>query len=379
MNLFDVTKGCNSLGHKPRNATPDEVRAYLQWIAAQEGVAVPKNAEYHPAGIWSPTAREYIVAMPGHGQSQVVICELLDDAGEVVRSMPLPRDKRGGIPATAKQVQEWTGLKPVKAKRAKVAAPTVEVIAAPMVAIASPEPAQDSPEVSSAPVEAELPVAPVGDLDAITARLEALEQALATLSAVQGATLDDTLADDIQDTPTARAMRSPAHERAIRRAWAERKGRRAARFMAELKRDQLDNANRSIAYWREQAETWQSTAATYQGHLGRDMDKRLASAQRARRMIASARARADLDSRALTIANATVARLKRDMADPSQPERASDIARLVAERDTARTALAAMAARAERAEQSVHAMADRFEGLVSRVAKAEAALRVQAA
>lgn len=44
-------------------------------------------------------------------------------------------------------------------------------------------------------------------------------------------------------------------------------------------------------------------------------------------------------------------------------------------RDTARTALAAMAARAERAEQTVNAMADRFEGLVSRVTKAEAALR----
>jgi predicted nucleic acid-binding Zn-ribbon protein len=58
-----------------------------------------------------------------------------------------------------------------------------------------------------------------------------------------------------------------------------------------------------------------------------------------------------------------------------QPERASDIARLVQERDTARTALAAMAARAERAEQTVNAMADRFEGLVSRVTKAEAALR----
>ena len=92
-------------------------------------------------------------------------------------------------------------------------------------------------------------------------------------------------------------------------------------------------------------------------------------------MIAAARARADLDKRALAITNATVARLKRDMADPMQPERASDIARLVGERDTARTALAAMAARAERAEQTVDAMADRFEGLVSRVTRAEAALR----
>ena len=106
-------------------------------------------------------------------------------------------------------------------------------------------------------------------------------------------------------------------------------------------------------------------------------DRRLATARRARRMIGAARSQERIAQARASAARAEIDRLKRDMADPSQPERASDIARLVQERDTARTALAAMAARAERAEQGLHSMADRFEGLVSRVTRAEAALRQQ--
>ena len=73
--------------------------------------------------------------------------------------------------------------------------------------------------------------------------------------------------------------------------------------------------------------------------------------------------------------SADLAKIKRDMADPSQPERASDLARLIRERDEARNAAAASQARALRAEQAVGTMADKFEDLVSRVARAEAALR----
>lgn len=390
MNLFDVHTGCKSLGAKPRNATQNEVRAYLKWIAARQGVTVPANAEYHPAGIWSPSAREYIVEMPGHGQKQIVTCEILDDAGTVVRSMALPQDKKGGIPATAKQVQEWTGLKPVKAKRAKVADPIP--VAAPAVEPVETQealaPTCDKPEPAIAPT-----AAPAVDLESIAARIDALESALATLSAVS--------VDDREITTSLVAVteaascdhlpkRTPAHERAIRRAWAERKARRAARFMAELKRDQLENANRSIAYWRELAEAETSRAndtmrelsaaneslalgraemAVIAPMLAKYADRRRKADQRARRMIAKARAQVELKTRALEITNATVARLK------SSATPASEIASLKQERDRAQTALAAMAARAERAEQSNYAMAERFEGLVSRVTRAEAALR----
>ena len=50
-------------------------------------------------------------------------------------------------------------------------------------------------------------------------------------------------------------------------------------------------------------------------------------------------------------------------------------ARLVKERDEARTANAALQGRAERSERAVQDMAGKFEDMVSRVTRAEAALR----
>lgn len=249
---------------------------------------------------------------------------------------------------------------------------------------------------------------PAQDLEAITARLDALEQALATLSAVSAASGFDASNEGAKEevTPTARAKRTPAHERAIRRAWEARRQRvdiraererwanaigsledraialerevERERHLRDVARGQLESQEALQAKGRAMETLWQSIIGA-QGSLARMEGKRIATAQRARRMIAAVRARADLDRRALEVTNATLTRLKRDMADPSQPERASDIARLVQERDTARTALAAMAARAERAEQGLHSMADRFEGLVSRVTRAEAALRASQA
>lgn len=414
-NLFDVHTGCNSLSPKPRNATDDEVRAYLQWIAAKQGVTIPANAAYHPAGIWCPAAREYIVAMPGHDQTQIVTCEILDDAGNVVRSLPLPQDKRGGIPATAKQIQQWSGLTPVKGKRAKAAAIIDVDMPSPGApeAKAAPSPVSDTPEAPEA-----LHAAPEPNFDALSSiadRVAALELAISTLSANK------------RDTPIGetasqgRAKRTPAHERAIRRAWAERKARRAARFTASLKRDQLDKANRSIAYWRgmaeglqEKCDEWEALQhRTWEEAMGHKMKRRRAvltarrqwkmrllarqqnfasearereqrelrrrSAERSRRMIAAARQAATDQRRRAQVAEAGLAKLRKDMADASAPERASDIARLVRERDEARTALAAVEARAQRLQASVDQMAGQFDQLVSRVARAETMLRQQSA
>jgi hypothetical protein len=63
------------------------------------------------------------------------------------------------------------------------------------------------------------------------------------------------------------------------------------------------------------------------------------------------------------------------MADPSAPERASDIARLVSERDQARTALAAVSTRNETMQRAIDDLAGRFEAMAARVARAEAANR----
>lgn len=264
-----------------------------------------------------------------------------------------------------------------------------------MLAIASPEPAQsesdpiaaqESPEPVAALESPAEPTATAHDLNAITARLDALEQALATLSAGQGATVE---AEPVAERP----KRTPAHERAIRRAWAEWKARRYAQSVAEqaerhargadaradAKQKEMDSRIRHLQTQLQDKHTnmekWAAEAR--KGRKGRE--RRLATARRARRMIGAARSQERIAQARASAARAEIDRLKRDMADPSQPERASDIARLVIERDQARTALAAMAARAERSEQAVSAMADKFSGLVSRVAKAEAALRERAA
>lgn len=402
MNLFDVTRGIaahigprnsKKANDKPRKANDSEVKAYLIWLADRRGLWLPHDAEYQPAGVWSKSAGEYVLPMPGYDQDQTVTMETLDEAGEVLTSQTLPVEpKKGGVIWDKAAVRKACGpiAKPAKAKRGKVADPIAVAVVAP-VAVETQEaspPALDKPEPAIAPS-----VPPAVDLESIAARIEALETALAALSVTPA---QAPIAEPAEERP----KRTPAHDRAIRTAWAERKSRRRWQeinrerierltsecdTLAEAARDALanlgreakraDDAERERERLIARGDEWEALQhRTWTESMGHKA-KRRATAQRARRMIAAARARADLDARALAITNANLSRLKRDMADPMQPERASDIARLVGERDTARTALAAMAARAERAEQTVDAMADRFEGLVSRVTRAEAALR----
>lgn len=387
MNLFDVTHGIALPGQnkpKPRPANENEIKAYLIWLADRRGIWLPHDAEYGLDGVYSKSAGGMVLDMPGYGQDQKVTMETLDESGEVVASQTLPIEpKKGGVIWDKAAVRKACGpvAKPAKRKRAKVAAPIP--VAAPAVepveAQEAVAPTCDVPEPEIAPS-----AAPAVDLDAITARLDALEQALATLSAVS---VDDR---EVTTSPVAVTevascdhlpKRTPAHERAIRRAWAERRNARLATTRERTTRFAFSDMGARIDAMRDERDAMQaerdlalkaSRAAELKARA-----RRIATVQRARRMIAAVRGRADLDRRALEVTNATLTRLKRDMADPSQPERASDIARLVRERDEARTALAAVTARAERAEQGLHSMADRFEALVSRVTRAEAALRQQ--
>lgn len=389
MNLFDVTHGIALPGQnkpKPRPANENEIKAYLIWLADRRGIWLPHDAEYGVQGVYSKSADGFVLEMPGYDQDQRVTMETLDESGEVVASQTLPVEpKKGGVIWDKAAVRKAQGpvAKPAKGKRAKVAAPIP--VAAPAVEPVEAQealaPTCDKPEPAIAPV-----TAPAVDLDAITARLDALEQALATLSAGQGDTVE---AEPVAERP----KRTPAHERAIRRAWAERKARRYAQSVAEqaerhargadaradAKQKEMDSRIRHLQTQLQDKHTnmekWAAEAR--KGRKGRE--RRLATVRRARRMIGAARSQERIAQARASAARAEIDRLKRDMADPSQPERASDIARLVQERDTARTALAAMAARAERAEQGLHSMADRFEGLVSRVTRAEAALRASQA
>lgn len=407
MNLFDVTPGFKgNKNDKPRTANNDEIFAYAHWLRVSRGLPNFPGATLR----WRSQARgadavcvavtfggdketgAYSLLLPGYASHRdKVTFETLGDDGEPETSQTLPVEpKKGGVIWDKAAVRKACGpvAKPAKRKRAKVAAPIP--VAAPAVepveAQEAVAPTCDVPEPEIAPS-----AAPAVDLDAITARLDALERALATLSA-QGGDLISSASDEgakIKATPTARAKRTPAHERAIRRAWAERRAFRTQRDLAgqvkaelkaawgrqeelatalQLAKDEqaLDKQALSEAYAR---------AEQFARRGNQHRERRLATARRARRMIGAARSQERIAQARASAARAEIDRLKRDMADPSQPERASDIARLVQERDTARTALAAMAARAERAEQGLHSMADRFEGLVSRVTRAEAALR----
>lgn len=66
--------------------------------------------------------------------------------------------------------------------------------------------------------------------------------------------------------------RTPAHERAIRRAWSERKAARAARFNVLLARDMAANNRRAAEFQRERADALAERvdALEYQSQQDRD-------------------------------------------------------------------------------------------------------------
>jgi hypothetical protein len=80
---------------------------------------------------------------------------------------------------------------------------------------------------------------------ALLARIEAIEAQLATPQPAEAS-----------PAPVAaiQPKRTPAHERAVRRAWAERKARRGQRFMLQLRSDQLANADSGRRRWMKECE-----------------------------------------------------------------------------------------------------------------------------
>lgn len=214
-NLYDLHMGVGQEAEGPRDALPQEVRAYLEWLARSRGLWVPSNAIYTEAGILHPDRTSYIVDMPGYGASGIVTCELLDDAGEVVRTMTLPTVHKGrgagSLPMTPKQVKEWTGIVPTRKPRAKKAAPIAAAVAAPepvQQQEATPAHSSPSPDVSAL----------VAAVERLTARVAALETA-----ATGG-----------------KRVRSDSERRAIVRAWEMR---RNMRERADLDRLALLEAN----------------------------------------------------------------------------------------------------------------------------------------
>lgn len=232
MNLFDVTRGlpvlCND---KPRSATLEEQRAYLCGLARRRGFDPGEHFEINGNGYdaprciiigecFAPELRDYkagtttpplyaegsvCIPTPGYGRQPVVTMDILDDAGEIVRTIPLPADKRGKLPITAAQLKEYSGLKSVRGKR-QVAQPASIV-------------EQSAPSEAIAPVPQ--PITPAGDIAAILARLEALERAMASSPTV-------AIAAPVNDNTQPRE-RTALERRAVVRAWRMRRELRDAR------------------------------------------------------------------------------------------------------------------------------------------------------
>lgn len=407
------------LDPKPRNATEREVRAYFDWLRRRANLPdIGKPAlrgsggTYGQVGgrhnadccgatfgrqlapakwqgqVYTPAQYEdgaYSIPMPGYQRRPATVTlETLDEAGEVVATSTLPVEpKKGGVVWSREAVRAAHGpiAKPAKAKRAKAAPEPVQAASEP-VAAATPAPEPEN-ALYEAEIEPETQSEPAPDpIAAILARLDALE------AAIEAAPLPvESVA-----TPTEavqRPRRSPAHERAVRRAWQARREARLQRAIADdhmRMREQVQDALRLAEAARDEskraAETFIDQRNAMTDRCAKAERKRRRNAlfarKRTREMVAAVNHmhdRLDAATQRAGVAEAELERLKADMADPSQPERASDLVQLVRERDEARTALAAVRDRCDRAERARDELAGHVEAMGVRLAKAEAAVR----
>lgn len=208
MNLYDATPMIDGLTDKARDANRIEIETYLRWVARSRGIMLPPNAKFDALGVAAMVDGKpvLLLAMPGYGQSQAVTCELLDDAGAVVKTMTLPPKANGSLPMDKAQVKTWTGLTtPRKARTKAAAAPMVE----------TPAPIAETAPVAAPTVE---PVAVAPASPDVAAVVAALEARIAALEAGRTVSALPAAANDV-DAP---ARRTAREEAAIRRAWAMR-------------------------------------------------------------------------------------------------------------------------------------------------------------
>jgi hypothetical protein len=282
--LFSATKGfegsgCGSIA--PRAANENEARAYADFIRRKIGapdLGKPRlqhkggtgrlaTSHFHYVGAtygeeisrgeYEPGA--FSVLFPGANQMRAkVTLETLDDAGNVTGSLTMPVDpKKGGVVWSKDDVRKACGpIAKVKAPRAPTvvkrrAAPTVSQDKrrrAIMLALnlrkqlrreqwisrdqfkqiremtrESIARARQMREDCAAPVSA--PDAPATAPDAILSDLAAAE----ALMRGEGYVAPLPVMPEAAPTAIQASKRTPAHERAIRRAWAERKALRHVR------------------------------------------------------------------------------------------------------------------------------------------------------
>lgn len=174
----------------------------------------------------------------------------------------------------------------------------------------------------------------------------------------------------------ARAKRTPAHERAVRRAWAERKARRKGQarhaFQLNIGADQLDNANASRERWKAEAESAQQR-------------ERVANAKRARSTLLARRRGAEMSLMAKMMKNLH-AKLQAAQMAPRYTDEAGregldlvgrEASRAFEQRDRAEAAEKSVriaGAAVERQQEAIERMADAMEAATLRAIRAETAL-----
>ena len=422
--LFDLTR---SIASTSRPANDAEVTHYARWLAMRAGLMTGQhcaaNYETHGKGkgrwqeclgvtfgdvmkgrtlnsetrAYEPAEyREgsFSIPMPGRFAHRAKVTqERLDDDGNVIASSTLPVGKKGEILWDKKAVHEACGPVP-KVKRGKVKAAPIAVAhdPAPLPAEteASPVEAPTAPcdEIGSiGPDNAEIalsaPNAPEIDgnetttggddaMAAIMARLDALEARLA--GDAEAAPID---AIKPPAPAVERVKRSPAHERAIRRAWAER---RNARLQRDIARDHMR--------MREQlSEQWQQALMLEKAKRARSVERSRANYRLAKKQIAAKhellnelfRARADHKALEKQLATAKASPTYMDAdghefadARAMAMQRANEAVER-AERIAGRLAMAE--ATVKRQEGAIGAMETRMMEAVGRALRAENALR----
>ena len=401
MNLFDITTGIETKdragrkAEKPRPANDREIKAYADWLRKRAGLSelgvmtlhwktLGKGASAHRFCVgasWASGAHGHSVIFPGANQQRErVTMETLGDDGEVIAAQTLPIEpKKGGVIWSRADVRAAAGkidkrnpapvvdstpigeTAPDTSSEAITETPAApqepETVPARPVMAAEPENTLSGPEIAETGQDDAAP----DPISAIESRLAAIEATVVALSA----------RSDGEAAAVATPKRSAAHERAIRRAWAERKARRDAELHIRIGIAQLDDMRQD----RDAAHDELDQAQAMIADLQRIAEKHETAADDARKALGEAAEREKAALIGKEDARAQLAKLKRDMADASQPERASDIARLVQERDQARTALAAVEARAARQQAALDRSAEAIEAMGLRVAKAESLIR----
>lgn len=90
----------------------DATKAYLQWLAASRGFAIPSGVSYEPRGIVAGVGKDakVILAMPGYmARADIIDIEEMDDAGNVARSIRMNAKPNGALQWNAAKVRQACG------------------------------------------------------------------------------------------------------------------------------------------------------------------------------------------------------------------------------------------------------------------------------